>query len=53
MKTNKILDKELDNSSEIFLYRQGLFLRAYEKSAMLLLPLKELKIIYKYIETFA
>jgi len=50
MKLDKIMLQEADNTADIVLYRQGLFLRAYERSAFHLSELCQFKVIYKYIK---
>ena len=49
MKLDKIMKREDANSANIVLYRQGLFLRAYEISAYHLSTFCSFKVINKYI----
>ena len=50
MKLDKIMTREDSNETHIVLYRQGLFIRAYERSAYHLSSLCAFKVINKYVK---
>lgn len=48
MKIKDIYKLEIENASSIYLIKEGMFLRAYEKSAMLFNHFKSFKILHKH-----
>ncbi len=51
MKIKTILEYELKNNNDIFLFQEGCFLRAYNRSAMRFVKeIKQMKILQKYIK---